>query len=48
MVLRGSMDDVELEVLNKNPNWTICRQETKITGRDLVMSMLEFLDNVKK
>ena len=47
MVLRGSMDNVELEVLGKEPNWTIYKQESKIIGPDPFMSALEFFDKVK-
>jgi len=48
VVLRGSIDDVELEVLGKKPHWTIHRQEINITRPDLVMSMFAFLNKVKE
>jgi len=46
VVLRGSIDNVELEVLGKKPNWTIYRQERKITWPDPVASLLKFFDDV--
>ena len=44
IVLRGSMDNVELEVLGKKPNWTIYKQESKIKSPDPIMLVLDFSD----